>query len=72
MDPALIGLKNAENNARYIAAFNPKVALELLGEIKRLEDTNIDAMCRIAPLETKLAALVAEKRRAETRNGCNS
>ncbi|EOL4822529.1 ead/Ea22-like family protein, partial [Escherichia coli] len=52
--------KNAENNARYIAAFNPKVALELLGEIKRLEDTNIDAMCRIAPLETKLAALVAE------------
>lgn len=54
------GLKNAENNARYVAAFNPKVALELLGEIKRLEDTNIDAMCRIAPLETKLAALVAE------------
>ncbi|ELT3678078.1 ead/Ea22-like family protein, partial [Escherichia coli] len=52
------GLKNAENNARYVAAFNPKVALALLGEIKRLEDTNIDAMCRIAPLETKLAALV--------------
>ncbi|EES9827401.1 ead/Ea22-like family protein [Escherichia coli] len=54
------GLKNAENNARYIAAFNPKVALELLGEIKRLEDTNIDAMCRIAELETNLAALSAE------------
>ncbi|HGC0594639.1 TPA: ead/Ea22-like family protein [Escherichia coli] len=54
------GLKNAENNARYVAAFNPKVALALLGEIKLLEDTNIDAMCRIAPLETKLAALVAE------------
>ncbi|HDH8631354.1 TPA: ead/Ea22-like family protein [Escherichia coli] len=54
------GLKNAENNARYVAAFNPKVALELLGEIKRLEDTNIDAMCRIAPLETNLAALAAE------------
>ncbi|HDP6532573.1 ead/Ea22-like family protein [Escherichia coli] len=54
------GLKNAENNARYVAAFNPKVALALFGEIKRLEDTNIDAMCRIAPLETKLAALVAE------------
>ncbi|EEX0350688.1 TPA: ead/Ea22-like family protein [Escherichia coli] len=52
--------KNAENNARYVAAFNPKVALELLGEIKRLEDTNIDAMCRIAELETNLAALVAE------------
>lgn len=54
------GQKNAENNARYVAAFNPKVALELLGEIKRLEDTNIDAMCRIAELETNLTALVAE------------
>ncbi|HGF6202925.1 TPA: ead/Ea22-like family protein [Escherichia coli] len=54
------GQKNAENNARYVAAFNPKVALELLGEIKRLEDTNIDAMRRIAELETNLAALAAE------------
>ncbi|EFO2845597.1 ead/Ea22-like family protein [Escherichia coli] len=54
------GQKNAANNARYVAAFNPKVALELLGEIKRLEDTNIDAMCRIAELETNLAALAAE------------
>ncbi|HCO5933073.1 TPA: ead/Ea22-like family protein [Escherichia coli] len=54
------GQKNAENNARHVAAFNPKVALELLGEIKRLEDTNIDAMCRIAELETNLAALAAE------------
>lgn len=54
------GQKNAENNARYVAAFNPKVALELLGEIKRPEDTNIDAMCRIAELETNLAALAAE------------
>ncbi|NYP58848.1 ead/Ea22-like family protein [Escherichia coli] len=54
------GQKNAENNARYVAAFNPKVALELPGEIKRLEDTNIDAMCRIAELETNLAALAAE------------
>ncbi|HCO7155126.1 ead/Ea22-like family protein (plasmid) [Escherichia coli] len=54
------GQKNAENNARHVAAFNPKVALELLGEIKYLEDTNIDAMCRIAELETNLAALVAE------------
>lgn len=54
------GQKNAENNARHVAAFNPKVALELLGEIKCLEDTNIDAMCRIAELETNLAALAAE------------
>ncbi|EOK2068546.1 ead/Ea22-like family protein, partial [Escherichia coli] len=47
-------------NAEFIAAFNPNVALALLDEIKRLEDTNIDAMCRIAELETNLAALVAE------------
>ena len=54
------GQKNAENNARHVAAFNPKVALELLGEIKCLEDTNIDATCRISELETNIAALVAE------------
>ncbi|HDX6589320.1 TPA: hypothetical protein RPM74_001475 [Escherichia coli] len=41
-------------------AFTPSVALALLDEIKRLEDTNIDAMCRIAELETNLEALVAE------------
>ncbi|HGC2841950.1 TPA: ead/Ea22-like family protein, partial [Escherichia coli] len=58
--PGIDGQRNAGANARYIAAIPPKVALALLGEIKRLEDTNIDAMCRIAPLETKLAALVAE------------
>ncbi|MBV6773617.1 ead/Ea22-like family protein [Escherichia coli] len=38
----------------------PQVVLALLDEIKRLENTNIDAMCRIAELETNLAALVAE------------
>ncbi|MBF9735316.1 ead/Ea22-like family protein [Escherichia coli] len=38
----------------------PQVVLVLLDEIKRLEDTNIDAMCRIAELETNLAALSAE------------
>lgn len=38
----------------------PQVVLALLDEIKRLEDTNIDAMCRIAELETNLAALSAE------------
>lgn len=54
------GQKNAENNARYVAAFNPKVALELLGEIKCLEDANIDATCRISELETNLVALVTE------------
>lgn len=58
--PGIDGQRNAGPNARYIAAIPPKVALALLGEIKRLEDTNIDAMCRIAELETNLAALVAE------------
>ncbi|EHT4482887.1 ead/Ea22-like family protein [Escherichia coli] len=31
----------------------PSVVLALLDEIKRLEDTNIDAMCRIAELEAR-------------------
>ncbi|HFU7859655.1 TPA: ead/Ea22-like family protein [Escherichia coli] len=58
--PGIDGQRNAGANARYIAAIPPKVVLALLDEIKRLEDTNIDAMCRIAELETNLAALVAE------------
>ncbi|EPV8082790.1 ead/Ea22-like family protein [Shigella flexneri] len=58
--PGIDGQRNAGANARYIAAIPPKVALALLGEIKRLEDTNIDATCRIAEFETNLAALVAE------------
>lgn len=58
--PGFDGRKNAENNARHVAAFNPKVALALLGEIKRLEDKNIDAMCQIAELESNRAALAAE------------
>ncbi|ENE7457598.1 ead/Ea22-like family protein, partial [Escherichia coli] len=35
----------------------PSVVLALLDEIKRLEDTNIDAMCRIAELEAREAEL---------------
>ncbi|WGA68596.1 ead/Ea22-like family protein [Escherichia fergusonii] len=58
--PGNDGLRNAGANARYIAAIPPKVALSLLDEIKRQEDSNIDAMCRIAELETNIAALVAE------------
>nr|WP_228929244.1 ead/Ea22-like family protein [Escherichia marmotae] len=58
--PGIDGQRNAGANARYIAAIPPKVALALLGEIKRLEDTNIDAMCRIAELEACRAALAAE------------
>ncbi len=47
-------------NAEFIAEANPDTVLALLDEIKRLEDTNIDAMCRIAELETNLAALAEE------------
>ncbi|EEV7576307.1 hypothetical protein EIJ06_003194 [Escherichia coli] len=60
--PGIDGQRNAGANARYIAAIPPKVALALLGEIKRLEDTNIDAMCRIAELESNRATLAAEQR----------
>lgn len=49
-----------QNFVAFRMAFTPSVALALLDEIKRLEDTNIDAMCRIAEFETNLAALVAE------------
>ncbi len=60
--PGIDGQRNAGANARYIAAIPPKVALALLGEIKRLEDANIDAMCRIAELESNRATLAAEQR----------
>ncbi|HHG2722850.1 TPA: ead/Ea22-like family protein [Escherichia coli] len=49
---------NALND--FMKHFSPDIALALLDEVKRLEDTNIDAMCRIAELETNIAALVAE------------
>ncbi|MEI8526478.1 ead/Ea22-like family protein [Escherichia coli] len=49
---------NALND--FMKHFSPDIALALLDEVKRLEDTNIDAMCRIAELETNLAALAAE------------
>ncbi|HAK9529846.1 ead/Ea22-like family protein [Escherichia coli] len=58
--PGIDGQRNAGANARYIAAIPPKVALALLDKIKHLEDTNIDATCRIAEFESNLAALVAE------------
>ena len=49
---------NALND--FMKHFSPDIALALLDEVKRLEDTNIDAMCRIAEFETNLAALAAE------------
>ncbi|WP_105454393.1 ead/Ea22-like family protein [Escherichia coli] len=45
--------KNAESNARYIAAFNPEVVQALLDEREAQSK-------RIAELETNLAALAAE------------
>ena len=51
--PGFDGQKNAENNARYIAAFNPVVAQALLDEREAQSK-------RIAELETNLAALAAE------------
>lgn len=47
------GQKNAENNARHVAAFNPKVALALLDEREAQNK-------RIAELEASRAALAAE------------
>ena len=45
-------------NARFVAAFNPRVALELLDEITRLNDTVIHERARIATLEETLSDLV--------------
>lgn len=49
---------NALND--FMKHFSPDIALALLDEVKRQEDTNIDATCRISELETILATLVAE------------
>lgn len=43
-----------KNNAEFIAAFNPKVALALLDEINALEETRINDVCRIAQLTKQL------------------
>ncbi|EMQ3548648.1 ead/Ea22-like family protein [Escherichia coli O111:H5] len=51
--PGFDGQKNAENNARYIAAFNPVVAQALLDEREAQSK-------RIAELEANFAALAVE------------
>ncbi|EFI6180355.1 ead/Ea22-like family protein [Escherichia coli] len=51
--PGFDGQKNAENNARFIAAFNPVVVQALLDEREAQSK-------RIAELETNLAALAVE------------
>ena len=75
------GQKNAENNARYVAAFNPKVALALLDEREAkdkawyAQDNHINQQAeRIESLEKKNGELgreleSAEKRIAELESG---
>ncbi|SPW74375.1 EA22-like protein; similarities with EA22 from lambda (modular protein involved in blocking host replication) [Escherichia coli] len=62
--------KNAENNARYIAAFNPEVVQALLDErernqqyIKRRDQENEDIALTVGKLRVELEA--AEKRNAK-------
>ena len=64
------GQKNAENNARYIAAFNPEVVQALLDErernqqyIKRRDQENEDIALTVGKLRFELEA--AKKRIAE-------
>ncbi|HBB8284618.1 TPA: ead/Ea22-like family protein, partial [Escherichia coli] len=59
--PGFDGQKNAENNARYVAAFNPKVALALLDErernqqyIKRRDQENEDIALTVGKLRVEL------------------
>ncbi|MEF6805942.1 ead/Ea22-like family protein [Escherichia coli] len=69
------GQKNAENNARYVAAFNPKVALALLDErernqqyIKSRDQENEEIALTVGKLrvelegkDSKIANLTAER-----------
>ncbi|EBC7288749.1 ead/Ea22-like family protein [Salmonella enterica] len=64
------GQKNAENNARYIAAFNPETVLALLDErernqqyIKRRDQENEDIALTVGKLRVELEA--AKKRMTE-------
>ncbi|EKC0324256.1 ead/Ea22-like family protein, partial [Escherichia coli] len=64
------GQKNAENNARYIAAFNPEVVQALLDErernqqyIKRRDQENEEIALTVGKLRVELEA--AEKRNAK-------
>ncbi|EMX4709608.1 ead/Ea22-like family protein [Escherichia coli] len=68
--PGFDGQKNAENNAEFIAAFNPKLVQTLLDErernqqyIKRRDNENEDIALTVGKLRVELEA--AEKRIAE-------
>ncbi|EFC1992104.1 ead/Ea22-like family protein [Escherichia coli] len=65
--PGFDGQKNAENNARYIAAFNPEVVLALLDErernqqyIKRRDQENEDIALTVGKLLIENGQLVAD------------
>ena len=55
------GIKNYKRGEQAVAEFEslitPHIVLALLDEIKKLEDTNIDAMCQIAELKTNVKLL---------------
>ena len=44
----------------YRTTVTPQLVLALLDEIKKLEDTNIDAMCQIAELKINVELLKGE------------
>ncbi|EPM8911426.1 TPA: ead/Ea22-like family protein [Escherichia coli] len=75
--PGFDDQKNAENNARYIAAFNPEVALVLLHELEQAksklneqreyyEGVISDGSKRIAELEKSEEQLINERDHAES------
>ena len=66
------GQNNAENNARYIAAFNPEVVLALLDErernqqyIKRRDQENEDIALTVGKLRVELEAAEALNKHLE-------
>lgn len=70
------GQKNAENNARYIAAFNPEVVKALLDELEAAEALNKHLELAIRKAEGCSEALrrkteAAEKRIAELESALN-
>ncbi|MGC6643748.1 ead/Ea22-like family protein [Escherichia coli] len=74
--PGFDGQNNAENNARYIAAFNPEVVQALLDErernqqyIKRRDKENEDIALTVGKLRVELGA--AKKRIAELETKAN-
>ncbi|BEB74620.1 ead/Ea22-like family protein [Salmonella enterica subsp. enterica serovar Corvallis] len=74
--PGFDGQKNAENNAEFIAAFNPKLVQTLLDErernqqyIKRRDQENEDIALTVGKLRVELGA--AKKRIAELETKAN-